>query len=67
MQFIHKALTHKSPLISSVTKLSIQNPRSNCGGSYCHIRYEYNMREDASASVIGRVWQAACLTKGYIM
>ena len=64
MQFIHKALTHKSPLISSVTKLSIQNPRSNCGG---RVSYEYNMREDASASVIGRVWQAACLTKGYIM
>ena len=50
MKFIHKALNHKSPVISSVAKLSIQNPRSNCGGNYCHIHYEYNMHEDVSAS-----------------
>ena len=50
MKFIHKALNHKSPVMSSVAKLSIQNPKSNRGGSYCHIRYEYNMYEDVSAS-----------------
>ena len=53
MKFIHEALNHKSPVISRVVKLSIQ-----CGGNYCHIRYEYNMHEDVSASVFGRVWQA---------
>ena len=37
IKFIHKALNHKSPVISSVAKLSIQNPSSNCGGNYCHI------------------------------
>ena len=58
MKFIHKALNHKSPVISSVAKLSIQSSWSNCSGNYCHIRYEYNMREDVSASAIGRVWQA---------
>ena len=57
MKFFHKALNHKSPVINSVAKLSIQNPWSNCGGNYCHIRYEYNMHEDVSASVTGRVWQ----------
>ena len=59
IKFIHEALNHKSPVISSVAKLSIQNPWSNCGGNYCHIRYEYNMHEDVSASFIGRVWQAS--------
>ena len=58
MKFIHKALNHKSPVISSVAKLSIQNPRSNRGGNYCHIHYEYNMHKDVSASDIGRMWQA---------
>ena len=58
MKFIHKALNHKSPLINSVAKLSIQNEWSNCGGNYCHTRYEYNMHENVSASAIGRVWQA---------
>ena len=58
MKFIHKALNHKSSMISSVAKLSIQNPWLNCGGYYCHIRYEYNMHEDMFASDIGRVWQA---------
>ena len=43
-------------MISSVAKLSIQNPWSNCGGNYCHIRYKCNMHEDVSASIIGRVW-----------
>ena len=57
MKFIHKALNHKSPLMSSVAKFSFLNPRSNCGGNYCNIRYEYNMHEAVSASVIGRVWQ----------
>ena len=52
MKFIHKALNHKSPVISSVAKLSIQNPWSNCGGNYCHIRYEYNMHEDVSDMMI---------------
>ena len=66
MKFIHKALNHKLPVISSVAKLSIQNPWSNCGGNYCHIYYEYNMHEDMSASDIRRVWQAACPTKGYL-
>ena len=58
MKFIHKALNHKSPVISCVAKLSIQNPRSICGSNYCHIRYEYNIHEDVSATAIGRVWQA---------
>ena len=58
MKFIHKALNHKSPVISCFTKLSIKNPWSNCGGNYCHIRYEYSMHDDVSASAIGRVWQA---------
>ena len=40
MKFIHKALNHKSQVISSVAKLSIQNPRSNCVGNYCHVRYD---------------------------
>ena len=44
--------------MSSVAKLSIQNPWSNCGGNYCQIRYEYNMHEDVSASAISHVWQA---------
>ena len=35
-------------MISSVAKLSIQNPWSHCGGNYCHIRYEYNMHENVS-------------------
>ena len=56
MKFLHKVLNHKSPVISSVAKLSIQNPWSNCGGNYCDIRYEYNMHEDVSAGAIGRVW-----------
>ena len=55
IKFIHKALNHKSPVISSVAKLSIQNPSSNCGGNYCHMRYEYRMHDDVSASVTGRV------------
>ena len=55
MKFIHKALNHKSPVISNVAKLSIQNPWSNCGGNYCHIRYEH---DNVSVSVTGRVWQA---------
>ena len=54
MKFMHKALNHKSLVIRNVAKLSIQNPWSN----YCDIRYEYNVHEDVSASVIGRVWQA---------
>ena len=58
MKFIHKSLSHKSPVINSVAKSSNQNPWSNCGGNFCHIRYEYNMHEDVSASVTGRVWQA---------
>ena len=58
MKFIQKALNHKSPVISSVAKLSVQNPWSNCSGNYCHIRCEYNTHEDVSASVIGHVWQA---------
>ena len=53
MKFIYK-----SPVISTVAKLSIQNPWSNCGGNYCHKRCEYNMHEDMSASDVGRVWQA---------
>ena len=53
MKFIHKALNHKWSLINIVAKSSIQNPWSNCGGNYCHIRYEYNMHEDVSACVIG--------------
>ena len=52
MKFIHKALNHMSPVISSVAKLSIQNPWSNCGGNYCHKRYEYNMHEDVSAKFL---------------
>ena len=47
-----------SPVISSVTKLSIQNSLLNCSGNCCHIRYKYKMHEDVSASDIGRVWQA---------
>ena len=42
----------------SVAKLSIKNPCSYCGVNYCHIRYEYNMHEDVSASAMDRVWQA---------
>ena len=45
-------------MISSVAKLSIQNPWSNCGGNYCHIRCKYNMHEDVSAGDAGHVWQA---------
>ena len=52
MKFIHKALNHMSPVISSVAKLSIKNPWSHCGGNYCNIRYEYNMREDVSAKFL---------------
>ena len=33
VEFIHKILNHKSPVISSGAKLSIKNSRSNCGGS----------------------------------
>ena len=58
IKFIHKALNHKWSVISSVAKLSIQNPWLNCGGNYCHIHYAYNMHEDVSASVIDCVWQA---------
>ena len=58
MKFIHKALNCKSPVISSVAQLLIQNPRSNCSGNYCHLRYEYSKHENVSASDIGRVWQA---------
>ena len=47
MKFIHKALNHKSPVISIVVKLSIQSPWSNRGGNYCHIIYEY-MCDDVS-------------------
>ena len=56
IEFIHKAINQKSPVISSVAKLSIKNPWSNCGGNY--YSYEYNMHKDVSASSIGRVWQA---------
>ena len=58
--FIHQALNHNSSVISNVAKLSIKNPWSNCGGSYCHIglRCEYNMHEGMYSSNIGRVWQA---------
>ena len=52
MKFIHKALNHMSPVISSVVKLSIKNPWLNCGGNYCHIRYEYNMHEDVTAKFL---------------
>ena len=45
-------------MINSVAKLSIKKPWSNCGGNYCHIRYENNTHEDVSVSVTGRVWQA---------
>ena len=55
IKFIHQALNHKWPVISSVAKLSNQNPWSNCGGNYCHKRYVY---EDVSACDIGRVLQA---------
>ena len=58
MKFIHKAVNHKSPVISSVAKLLIQNPWSNCGSNYCHKRCEYNMHEDVSASDVGHMWQA---------
>ena len=63
--FIHEALNHNSPVISRVAKLSIKNSWSNCGGNYCHIRYEYNMHEDVSASDIGCGWQAG-VTNGRI-
>ena len=55
IKFIHKALNHESLVINSVAKLSIQNPWSNCGDNYCHIRYEYHMHKDVSAGDIGRV------------
>ena len=74
MKFIYKALNHKSPVISSVAKISIQNSWSNCSGNYSHIMlcklqslfvicFEYNIHEDVSASAVGRVWQAGVSDK----
>ena len=63
MKCIHKALNHKSSVISGVAKLSIHNPWLNYGSNYCHIRYEYNMDGDMYASDISRVWQAAVTDK----
>ncbi len=43
MKFIMKAIDHKSPVISNVAKISLQNPWSNCGINYCNIMYEYHV------------------------
>lgn len=62
MTFIHKAIDYKSPVISSVANLSMQNPWYSCGVPLLQ-HYEYSMYGSDSASDIGCLWQEKVINK----